>query len=181
MPLWVHPTIDFLHHPTFCWTNNSQWKREEPSPLQVSHQTRGPLRCRSVSIWINVCRCHRIVLSIYTPSAFDRRWKTISALKSSRTADATQFVCLFVIAECHLALVPLPHNFITSFSRIKVSLTIKRRIKLWARIDRKCGDRRIVCLNDSSPTLRKNRTGWYRVGWLVGCLAVVMWRVLFLR
>lgn len=84
-------------------------------------------------------------------------------------------VCLFVIAECHLALVPLPHNFITSFSRIKVSLTVERRIKLWARIDRKCGDRRVVCLNDSSPTLRK--TGWYRVG----CLAVVMWKVLFLR
>lgn len=105
-----------LHHPTLCWTNNSQRKREEPLALQVSHQTHGALRCRSVSIWINVARWHHIVSSIYKP--IDDQIALICDFSHLETADATQFV---ILAECHLAFVPLLHNFITSFLCTEVS------------------------------------------------------------
>lgn len=87
-------------------------------PLQVSHQTHGALRCRSVSIWINVARCHHIVSSIYEPRRSERFDLHFQRLSHLETADATQFV---IISECHLAFVPLPHNFITSFLCTEVS------------------------------------------------------------
>lgn len=112
---WSIPSVlnsRLLHHPTLCWTNNSQWKREEPLPLQVSHQTHGPLRCRSVSIWINVASCHHIVCSNYKTFTIRLLWFAISTPKSSGNCGCHSVCHHLGVSPCVCAVAPQLHYVI---------------------------------------------------------------------